>query len=214
MGVPFYGRTFKTMLQGNYGDISDEIGFQGPFTRENGFLGYNEICILLNNKSLTWTKSWDDETSQAIAKYYDIENDIRKVVVYDDTRSIARKMRFAIKHQLAGIMIWSIDTDDFLGDCESEINTFIDFQNISNDIKLFIPKRINANYPLLKTINEGINLALEELRHENEIKKKDEENIIPHGDDKNIKTKSENANNKLEFNLFVIFFALIILRLS
>lgn len=43
MGLPFYGRTFITNQDGNIGDESDEQGFQGPFTRENGFMGYNEV---------------------------------------------------------------------------------------------------------------------------------------------------------------------------
>ena len=43
MGLPFYGRTFITNKDGNLGDESDDTGFQGPFTRENGFMGYNEV---------------------------------------------------------------------------------------------------------------------------------------------------------------------------
>jgi len=43
MGLPFYGRTFITNNEGNIGDESDDQGFQGPFTRENGFMGYNEV---------------------------------------------------------------------------------------------------------------------------------------------------------------------------
>lgn len=43
MGLPFYGRTFITNKEGNLGDETDDQGFQGPFTRENGFMGYNEV---------------------------------------------------------------------------------------------------------------------------------------------------------------------------
>lgn len=46
MGLPFYGRTFITQGEGNLGEESDEKGFQGPFTREDGFMGYNEVCKL------------------------------------------------------------------------------------------------------------------------------------------------------------------------
>lgn len=45
MGLPFYGRTFITSKDGNIGDESDDQGFQGPFTRENGFMGYNEVGV-------------------------------------------------------------------------------------------------------------------------------------------------------------------------
>lgn len=46
LGLPFYGRTFITSKdgEGNLGDESlDDQGFRGPFTRENGFMGYNEV---------------------------------------------------------------------------------------------------------------------------------------------------------------------------
>ncbi len=50
MGVPFYGRTFITVHEGNVGDKAiDTQGFQGPFTRENGFLGYNEVSLSVRN---------------------------------------------------------------------------------------------------------------------------------------------------------------------
>lgn len=51
MGIPLYGRTFlleqpiasssKKQLQ--LGMPAGNLGFQGPFTRENGFMGYNEV---------------------------------------------------------------------------------------------------------------------------------------------------------------------------
>lgn len=31
---------------------------QGPFTREDGFLGYNEICLKLTQET-DWTVEWD-----------------------------------------------------------------------------------------------------------------------------------------------------------
>lgn len=46
MGVPFYGRTFVgSNHEGNIGDSASDIGFKGPFTRENGFMGYNEVRL-------------------------------------------------------------------------------------------------------------------------------------------------------------------------
>lgn len=50
LGIPLYGRTF--LLEDNINDSNRKptlgspaknIGFQGPFTRENGFMGYNEV---------------------------------------------------------------------------------------------------------------------------------------------------------------------------
>jgi chitinase len=59
MGLPFYGRTFITKREGLVDDESDDQGFQGPFTRENGFMGYNEvrrrpfesICVMMTSDS-------------------------------------------------------------------------------------------------------------------------------------------------------------------
>jgi len=53
----------------------------------------------------------------------------RQWVGYDDKESIAIKTRFANALGLGGAMIWSLETDDFLGECHGE------------------------TYPLLKTIN-------------------------------------------------------------
>lgn len=191
LGIPFYGRTFVTRNDGNLGDASDDQGFKGPFTRENGFLGYNEICSELSNRSSDWIRSFDPYTNQAIIRLRDEMKQETKVVTYDDSRAIANKMRFAVEKSLAGVMVWSIDTDDFLGECQvdsSLTETFVDFGKAPG-VQLSIPKRINANYPLLRTINEGIILAEEEIDQEEEIKRKqqeeDRQNEIPHGENSN-----------------------------
>ncbi len=54
-----------------------------------------------------------------------------KWVSYDDAASVAAKSRFAADRGAAGVMVWSIDTDDFHGDCR-------------------LPE---GRFPLLKTIN-------------------------------------------------------------
>lgn len=193
MGLPFYGRTFITNLEGNFGDASSDLTFQGPYTRQTGFLGYNELCALLSNRSSQWTKSYDVGTQEGIARYRDTETNETKVVVYDSTRSIAIKTRFAMRHDLAGAMVWSVDTDDFLGDCDIETDTYEDFRN-SAGIQLNIPRRVNSNYPLLRTINEAIIISLDELQQENEIKEHEMENEIPHGTDNSMETNGYNGS--------------------
>lgn len=177
-----------TKNDGNLGDASDDQGFKGPFTRENGFLGYNEICSELSNRSLNWTRTFDEATNQAIIKLRDEDKQETKVVTYDDSRAMANKMRYAVEKSLGGIMVWSIDTDDFLGECQvdsSLTETFVDFGKAPG-VQLSIPKRISGNYPLLRTINEGLILAEDEIDQEEQIKRKqqeeDRENEIPHGE--------------------------------
>lgn len=181
MGIPFYGRTFITEGPGNFGDASTDVGFMGPYTRENGFMGYNELCVLLSNTSSRWTKSWDAAKSQGVAKQLNIETGETKVAVFDSARSVANKMRFVMSQDLGGAMVWSVDTDDFLGDCEIELDTYDDFGKMAG-VKLSIPRRVNANYPLLRTINEALIIAEDEIEQENVIKESEAENEIPHGD--------------------------------
>lgn len=54
MGLPLYGRTFhlETLYTSNeipkLGAPAKNVGFQGPYTRENGFMGYNEVNIQIS----------------------------------------------------------------------------------------------------------------------------------------------------------------------
>lgn len=53
MGIPLYGRTFileepvspSPKRKPRLGATSGTSGFQGPYTRENGFMGYNEVIF-------------------------------------------------------------------------------------------------------------------------------------------------------------------------
>ena len=103
--------------------------FQGPFTREDGFLGYNEICAEEMEQDNPWTVQWD-EHYRAPFMYKGV-----KWISYDNEQSIAEKSHFAHEQGLAGVMVWSIDTDDFRGDCGG-------------------PK-----FPLLRTINHALHRA-------------------------------------------------------
>lgn len=193
MGLPFYGRTFITELDGNFGDASSDVGFQGPYTRENGFMGYNELCALLSNPASGWTKSYDVGTQQGVARHHDVDSGETKVAIYDSTRSIAIKTRFAMRHNLAGAMVWSVDTDDFMGDCDIEQGTYAEFGNVAG-VLIAIPKRVNTNYPLLRTINEAIIISLDEIRQEDEIKENEKENEIPHGEENGISNETNGSD--------------------
>lgn len=57
LGIPFYGRTF-TLADVNLnhnGANTLGTGFQGPYTREDGFLGYNEVEPKKNKKKVAET---------------------------------------------------------------------------------------------------------------------------------------------------------------
>lgn len=111
LGVPFYGRTFTSSGSGNFNDVTNG-SFDGPYSRQKGFMGYNEICEIVNQGG--WSTSHDSETCQVFSKqncggYF-------KVIAYDDSRTIREKAIYARNKGLAGVMVWSVDTDDFLND--------------------------------------------------------------------------------------------------
>ncbi|KAJ8962569.1 hypothetical protein NQ318_000962 [Aromia moschata] len=124
-GIVTYGRSF-TLADSNNTQLYAPIkggGLAGPYTRQDGVLGYNEICELHSD----WTYYWDDEQKVP----HRISGD--QWVGYDDENSVQLKAEYAMSKNLAGMMVWAFDTDDFLGICGSE------------------------NYPLLRTINRVLN---------------------------------------------------------
>lgn len=103
LGIPTYGRTFALQDPSQNGINSpvSGAGDAGPFTRQAGFLGYNEI--LLNN----WDSKWQDDQKVPYAF------NGNQWVGYDDKNSVTEKVNYALSNDLAGCMFWSIETDDF-----------------------------------------------------------------------------------------------------
>lgn len=144
----------------------------------------------MKNESQEWESNWFVDASEALArKFVDGE---AHAVTYDTARSIANKVRYAIKLGLQGVMVWTIDTDDFRGDCDLALieDRFSDFRTAPN-VKLQIPKFTGKNYPLLRTLNEAISLTLSEIRQE--ANESDKENEIDHKDHQH--TTSTNPNS-------------------
>lgn len=59
LGLPMYGRTFilahklNSSKESPIGQTSISDGFKGPYTGENGFMGYNEVCFIFVNFQLS-----------------------------------------------------------------------------------------------------------------------------------------------------------------
>ncbi|XP_054004549.1 probable chitinase 2 [Hylaeus anthracinus] len=117
LGLPMYGRTFILTSKPNstqespMNQRSEPEGFKGPYTGQNGFMGYNEICEEIVDNPQSWSTGWDAESNTP----YAIKDD--HVIVYDNPISMKTKVEYAMKMNLSGVMIWSIDTDDFHGHC-------------------------------------------------------------------------------------------------
>ncbi|XP_058461006.1 chitinase-3-like protein 1 [Malaya genurostris] len=123
LGMPLYGRTY-TLSNANQHGVGAPVsgaGAAGPYTKEFGFIGYNEICeIKLSN---AWTKVWDD--IQMVPYIYSGN----QWIGYDNARSILAKCNLIKKYNLAGGMVWSIETDDFLGKCGNKFELITTLKN-------------------------------------------------------------------------------------
>ncbi|KAH8372865.1 hypothetical protein KR009_007002 [Drosophila setifemur] len=111
LGVPFYGRSFTLAIDEGHEPGSPHIGKgnAGKYSREPGVMGYNELCELMQQEK--WTKKW--EPAQQVPYAYKG----RQWVGYENVRSLSLKAHYVLKHQLGGIMIWSLESDDFHGNC-------------------------------------------------------------------------------------------------
>ncbi|XP_050295131.1 acidic mammalian chitinase-like [Anthonomus grandis grandis] len=110
LGVPFYGRNNVLTNASNNTPGSAATGtglYAGPYTATSGFWGYNEIVEILAAGG--WTEVWDDE--QQVPYAYNNTSWLS----YDNPDSITLKVEFAKSLGLNGIMLWSIETEDFLG---------------------------------------------------------------------------------------------------
>lgn len=124
--------------------------------------GYNVVCQMLAYRPWYWEKSYDN------SNLYILRSKSNQTVIIDSSRSIANKVRFAIKQNLAGFMAEAITLDDYDCYCECDKDTFKDFKTV-DEVNLKFPKRINHRLPLLHTINEAIDVTLDEMAQEDKI---------------------------------------------
>ncbi|KAF7989656.1 hypothetical protein HCN44_008330 [Aphidius gifuensis] len=111
IGMPTYGRSF-TLVDKDKFDIGAPAsggGTPGNFTNESGFLSYYEVCSFLNEDNTTLV--WDSEQQVPFAYRDD------QWVGFDDERSLINKMNWLKEEGFGGVMIWSVDMDDFKGSC-------------------------------------------------------------------------------------------------
>lgn len=132
VGVPTYGRsyTLSSALPSERvvrGDLSDQTelaerlglgaradspGEEGPATREKGYLAYYEICQKVDQED--WIKEKFASESQGPVAYRG-----NQWVAYDDVESAVMKTKYVIENRLGGVMVWTLDNDDFRGSCPS-----------------------------------------------------------------------------------------------
>ncbi|XP_034177248.2 chitinase-3-like protein 1 isoform X1 [Osmia lignaria lignaria] len=110
LGIPTYGRSFTLVNPSNtdVGAPANGPGTAGPYTREAGMLGYNEICEYLR-------QGWSVKRSKEHGVPYAFKGN--QWVGYDDVTSVREKANYINSKGLGGAMLWSVETDDFSGSC-------------------------------------------------------------------------------------------------
>lgn len=149
IGIPFYGRMFVSQNEGDIGMFS-EWSFAGPFYKETGFLGYNELCHM--QKDQKFETKFYERASQAVSKF--VKDGQTHVVTYDTPRSVANKMKFVVDKKLAGVWIWFVSGDDLHGECDPDATAFADYPPDQAPTQSSMPR----DFPLLRTINNALEI--------------------------------------------------------
>ncbi|XP_053957941.1 chitinase-3-like protein 1 [Anastrepha ludens] len=123
VGVPFYGRSYTLKDAAKHAVGSPHLGrgIAGQYSVEPGSIGYNELCERMRTEA--WTVEWDEVQMTPYAYLG------QQWIGFENPRSIGLKAQYAKDNNLAGVMLWSLESDDFRGICNGE------------------------KYPLLQTIN-------------------------------------------------------------
>ncbi|XP_001663097.2 chitinase-3-like protein 1 [Aedes aegypti] len=119
LGIPLYGRSFTLANAANsfVGAPVNGPGTAGPYSREPGVMGYNEFCEKLQ------TEQWAIHSSAEQFGLYAVQNN--QWLGFDDVTTVKYKMDYVLQMELGGAMVWSLESDDFLGVCHSQSNILI-----------------------------------------------------------------------------------------
>lgn len=139
LGIPFYGRTYNLSNTTSHeiGSPSNGSGPLGPFTNTYGFLGYNELCNLTKSN---FSRIWDPESQVP----YMFQGNVW--ISFDDDKSVILKTKYIESYNLGGVMVWSIDMDDFRGDCD-EVENFSLLKTVEKSLR----KGIVSRFSLVKS---------------------------------------------------------------
>jgi len=88
-------------------------GDEGPATREKGYLAYYEICQKVDGEAWQRHKFAPDEQLGPVAWSGN------QWVSYDDVEAAVMKAEYVARRKLGGVMVWTLDNDDFRAACPS-----------------------------------------------------------------------------------------------
>merc|ERR1712168_13304 len=112
LGLATYGHGFALQNKDEHGIYAParDGNPAGPYTRAKGTWGYQEICDKVVSPG-----DWTVVRNEYISAPYAYKDNIW--IGFDDEESIRLKAQYALSRNLAGVMFWSIETDDFSGVC-------------------------------------------------------------------------------------------------
>lgn len=108
VGVPTYGHTFKLTNADNHG-WSAPVTDVGRLGR-NGFVTYPEVCWFTTKEGAN--KEFSEESRVPYAYLG------QEWVSYDNVRSVTYKTEFVIDNAFGGVMVFSLNQDDYEGVCD------------------------------------------------------------------------------------------------
>lgn len=122
LALPLYGRSWK--LSSNVAvppAPAVGAGVPGPFTNEEGYMGYFEICLAVRNEGWQVVQDPDQLTGPYVLSNTNVVNWIG----FDDVAMVTTKSNFIVSRGLGGAMVWEISLDDFRGSCGAGVNPLL-----------------------------------------------------------------------------------------
>lgn len=142
LGLPTHGQAYlveEKIQRGQYLELYSNQTYKSQGTNHAGLIAYYEICYDIRTSD-GWNEEWDQESSTPVAY------NNKKFVSYEDERSLLEKVRLVTKYNLGGIMLWSLDMDDFIGLCDKRyplLSAVTDY--LKNVEKASTPKKSKAS---------------------------------------------------------------------
>lgn len=149
LNVPPEKIVWQLLLHGNERLLNENISLEIENVKE-----FKDICSTISIDA--WERIYDGNGCIAKKKY---ENDnISWTIRFDCGRSIANKVKIAIKLGLAGVTITNLSNDDVRGKCQCEDDTFADF-SLSEEKR----KCNYSNFFALNTVYDAIDRSFSEI---------------------------------------------------
>ncbi|XP_044260520.1 chitinase-3-like protein 2 [Tribolium madens] len=112
IGLPTYGHTFRLTNIHNSGLYAPARGY-GKLG-SGGFVDYSQVCSFLNMNQISPIFDMDAKSPYATKG--------TEWVAFDNEQSLSFKAEFVRDNQFGGVMVYSLNADDYLGVCKVDSN--------------------------------------------------------------------------------------------